>query len=408
MLHSGRMIELEEAVARILAAVPAPRPEVVNLKEAYRRVLLAPVNAPIALPGFDNSAMDGYALRAQDAEGATTDAPRPLRLLGRVAAGEVFTDTIRPGTCVRVFTGSPIPQGADAVVMQEDTRTAPDNAEAVCVLDPVRSGENIRLAGEDVAAGATVACPGQSLGVGRLSLLAATGVAQVTVGRCPTVGLIATGSELKEPGQGLEPGQIYESNRPGLAALLRQAGATPRIFPLVRDELSTTRDALAGAFEACDLVVTTGGASVGELDLVRSALEGLGGKIEFWKVAIKPGRPFVFGQLSGRLFFGLPGNPVSALVSFLLLVRPALLRWQGATGVDLPAVTGVLTETLSNPGSRRHFVRVTADDQGGVSLAGKQASHMLSSLAAANGLLDLGPQTTVPAGAPVVVRRWDV
>jgi molybdopterin molybdotransferase len=181
----------------------------------------------------------------------------------------------------------------------------------------------------------------------------------------------------------------------------------PTIFPLVSDELSATQEGLAKAFEQCDLVVTTGGASVGELDLVRSAFEELGGKIEFWKVAIKPGRPFVFGQIDGRLFFGLPGNPVSALVSFLLLVRPALLRWQGAEEAELPAGLGTLTEPLSNPGSRRHFVRVAVDLKGAVSLAGTQASHMLSSLAAANGLMDLSPQTTIPAGGSVLVRRWD-
>jgi len=401
------MIELEDAVARILSALPVPQAEIISLQGAHRRILVEPVSSPASLPGFDNSAMDGYALRARDVAAAGADTPIALRLLGRVAAGEVFPEQVAPGTCVRLFTGSPIPKGADSVVMQEDTRIVQHNPSEILVTEPVHPGENIRTAGEDVAAGAILASSGQMLNAGRLSLLAAAGVAQVTVGRRPSVGLISTGSELKEPGQSLEPGQIYESNRTGLAALIRQAGATPTIFPLVMDKLSATQDALAKAFDQCDLVVTTGGASVGELDLVRSAFENLGGKIEFWKVAIKPGRPFVFGQIAGRLFFGLPGNPVSALVSFLLLVRPALLRWQGAEELEMPGGLGILTEALSNPGPRRHFVRVIADSKGAVSLAGTQASHMLSSLAAANGLVDLSPQTTIPAGSSVLVRKWD-
>jgi molybdopterin molybdotransferase len=406
MLH-WCMIELEAAMARILAALPAAQGEIISLQDGHRRILVEPVRSPVSLPGFDNSAMDGYALRAQDVAAARNDAPRALRLLGRVAAGEVFPEQVGPGTCVRLFTGSPIPKGADSVVMQEDTRITRENPKEILVMETVPRGENIRMTGEDVAAGASLVGSGQILNAGCLSLLAAAGVGHITVGLRTKVGIIATGSELQEPGQSLEPGQIYESNRIGLAALVRQVGAMPTIFPLVSDELSATQEALAKAFEQCDLVVTTGGASVGELDLVRSAFEALGGKIEFWKVAIKPGRPFVFGQIDGRLFFGLPGNPVSALVSFLLLVRPALLRWQGAQVVELPTGLGTLIEPLSNPGSRRHFVRVAVDPKGAVSLAGTQASHMLSSLAAANGLLDLSPQTTIPAGGSVLVRRWD-
>jgi molybdopterin molybdotransferase len=402
------MLELEEALTRILAALPTPQGESVSLNEANGRFVLEPVVSPIDLPAFDNSAMDGYALRAEDVLAAKVNAPVRLALVGRAVAGEVFTGEVKPGTCVRLFTGSPMPIGADSVIMQEDTRSEPDKPGEILVLDSVRPWENVRFRGEDVRAGTFLAAPGQVLTAGRLSLLAAAGVQHVTVGQRPNVALLSTGSELKEPGQPLQPGQIYESNRIGLGALIRNAGAKPSILPLVPDNLEATELAISHAFKQCDLVVTTGGASVGELDLVRSAFTRLGGEIDFWKVAIKPGRPFMFGRFGNQLLLGLPGNPVSALVTFLLLVRPALLRMQGATELGLPTAMGVLAEELSNPGSRRHFVRVIMDAKGTVTLAGSQASHLLGSFAAANGLLDLPPQSSLPAGGSVAVKRWGV
>ena len=277
----------------------------------------------------------------------------------------------------------------------------------VLILTPAQPGENVRPRGEDVKRGATLAEAGEVLSVGRIGLLAAAGLARVQVGRQPVVGLLATGSELTEPGQPLAPGRIYESNRLALAALIKRAGAVPKVFPLVADALAATAPALADAFDQCDAVVTSGGVSVGEMDFLKRAFEQIGGKLQFWKVAIKPGRPFVFGRLRGKLLFGLPGNPVSALVTFLLLVRPALLRWQGATDVSLPAHPGVLAEPLANPGERRHFMRVKVDPAGKVRSAGIQASHVLSSLAAANGLVDVPANTTLPAGTAVSVLRWE-
>jgi molybdopterin molybdotransferase len=221
------------------------------------------------------------------------------------------------------------------------------------------------------------------------------------------VGLLATGSELTEPGQRIESGQIYESNRIGLAALIHSTGGVPRAFPLVLDNLEATRKALEEAFKECDVVVTSGGVSVGEMDFVKDAFERIGGNLEFWKVAIKPGRPFVYGKWKEKFLFGLPGNPVSAFVTFLLLVRPALLRWQGATEVTLPVSRGELAETLNNPGSRRHFVRVRMTADGKVYSAGVQASHALSSLAAANGLVDVAADMGLQAGTPVQVLKWD-
>jgi molybdopterin molybdotransferase len=351
--------------------------------------------------------MDGYAVRAQDVGSAKPDAPARLRVVGKVAAGETFGGEVPSGACVRIFTGSPLPRGADAVVMQEDTRVEPNSPDEVLVLEPAKPWESVRLRGEDVKRGAIVAEAGQAVTAGLVNLLAAIGMAQVSVGRRPIVGLLATGSELKEPGQSLEPGQIYDSNRLALAALVRQVGGIPKSFPVVADALDATRVALADALSQCDLLVTSGGVSVGERDFIKVAFEQAGGDLRFWRVAIKPGRPFVFGRYREKFLFGLPGNPVSAFVTFLLLVRPALLRWQGATDVSLPAHPGVLTDALANDGLRRHFVRVRVNASGQVRSAGMQASHVLSSLAAANGLVDVPPRTHLPPGAAVQVLRWE-
>ena len=258
----------------------------------------------------------------------------------------------------------------------------------VLILAPADPGENVRVHGEDVKQGTLLAEAGAVLNPGR-------------------IGLLATGSELTEPGQLLAPGRIYKSNRPALAALMERAGAIPITLPLVADVLAGTSQALVNAFKQCDAVVTSGGVSVGEMDFLKRAFEQIGGELEFWKVAMKPGRPFVFGRCRGKLLFGLPGNPVSALVSFLLLVRPALLRWQGAADVSLLAHPGVLAEPLVNPGERRHFMRVKADPTGRVQLAGFQASHVLTSLAVANGLVDVPAHTTLATGCTVTVLRWD-
>ena len=402
------MLELEQAREQILAAITPLSPERIPLRAALGRVVVEPIFSPVDLPVFDNSAMDGYAVRAPDVSSASPEAPAVLQLRGQIAAGEISPTPLQPKTCVRIFTGSCLPSGADAVVMQEDTRVSPDAPSQIQILEGVKLWENIRLRGEDVKRGAALGAVGEALTVGQVSLLAATGVNEVSAGRLPVIGLLATGSELLEPGQPLAPGKIFESNRTTLAALLGRIGISPRIFPLVPDDLPSTRSALAEAFSQCDAVITTGGVSVGELDWVKKAFEELGGKLEFWKVAIRPGKPFVFGRWAEKFLFGLPGNPVSALVTFLMLVRPALLRWQGAAKVDLPAHPGCLIEPLANRGERRHFVRVAVDRSGGVRSTGAQASHILSSLAQANGLVDLPPGKTFPAGTMVEVMRWDL
>jgi molybdopterin molybdotransferase len=406
-LDTFPMIELEKAVETILASIPAPKPELIPLAQACGRVSAEKISASNDLPPFDNSAVDGYAVRAQDIAPAGPQNPVSLHLAGRIAAGENFSGQLSAGQCIRIFTGSILPPGADAVVMQEDTQVGAN--EKILILDSARPWENVRFRGEDVKRGAALVAPGEILGAAHIALLAATGVAQVSVNRRPTVALLATGSELKETGTDsqLAPGQIFESNRAALAPLIAAAGGVPRIFPIVPDDAAATRNALSRAFAECDIIITCGGVSVGEMDFVKSAFEELGGELQFWKVAIKPGRPFVFGRHQEKLLFGLPGNPVSAFVTFLLLARPALLRWQGAVKVNLPTTLAILAEPISNPDGRRHFMRVALDAKANARSAGTQASHFLSSLAAAEGMIDVPPKTNFPAGTTVQVLRWE-
>lgn len=403
------MLELEAALQRILAALPAPQDESVRLADADGRVLLQPVLAQLDLPPFDNSAVDGYAVRAADVAGARLDSPVRLRLIARLAAGQFSDAPVGPGECVRIFTGSPVPFGADAVVMQEVARAEPADPNLIAVTEPVEPGENIRRRAEDVARGSTLAGAGERLTPLKLALLAASGVAEVRVGCRPRVALLATGSELCEARavSALAPGYIFESNRTALAALVTRAGGVPTMLPLVADAPEAIASAMRRALDECDLLVTTGGVSVGEFDHVKAVFAQLGGTLEFWKVAMKPGRPFVFGRRGEKFLFGLPGNPVSALVTFWLLVRPALLKWQGARDVAPPMCPGELAEPLANPDSRRHFMRVRMDASGRIVSAGRQASHALRSLADAHGLVDVPPHTTLPPGARVQVLRWD-
>ena len=391
----------------MLAAIQPLPSESVALNAAANRILAEDVVSPIDLPAFDNSAMDGYAVQAADVSSASAESPAVLAIVGRVPAGQTFPGSVESGTCVRIFTGSPLPAGADAVVMQEDTRLDVSTGNTVLILDRAKPWENIRFRGEDLKRGATLARAGERLTPTQMGLFGAVGLNELKVSRRPKVALLATGTELTEPGMPLGPGKIYESNRIALAPLAVNSGACASVLPLVLDTLADTKAALAGAFSECDAVLTTGGVSVGDLDFVRQAFEGLGGKLDFWKVAIKPGKPFVFGQMGSKFLFGLPGNPVSAVVTFLLLVRPALLHWQRATEVNPPSTPGILVEPLSNDADRRHFVRVHADQQGQVRSSGVQASHLLASLALANGLVDVPPNTTLPVGSSVSVIRLD-
>jgi molybdopterin molybdotransferase len=396
------MRELETARAELLATISPLPSEQLPLAAASGRILAESPSAPHPLPPFDNSSLDGYAVRAADLR----TAPTVLRVIAAVAAGGWFGGSVGPGEAVRVFTGAPLPHGADAVVMQEDTSPAPLDSRCVQIDEPVKPWENLRFRGEDVPDGAVLLPAGPSLGPGALGLLAAVGVVEVRVHRKPRVAIVATGSELVPAGTVLGPGQIHESNTLMLAELIRQLGATPVCLPLVPDHPDATSDALRNAFASADLVLTVGGASVGEHDLVKPALLALGGQLEFWRLAIKPGKPFFLGRLGNQHLLGLPGNPVSAFVTAVLMVLPAIRRLQGVTHCLPPQGLALLKEQLTNADSRRHFVRVATDPSGTVRASGLQASHRLASLAVADGLVDVAPRCTLAAGTLVPVIRW--
>lgn len=396
------MKTLEEVRAALLEPLRPLPTQVIPLQCAAGRILAESPRASGPVPPADTVSMDGFAVRAAD----LTEIPCSLTVVGRVTPGECFWGTVGFGQAVRVFTGAALPPGADAVVMQEDTSPGEAGANRVVICERVKPWENIRFRGEDVADGAGLLEPGGRLGPAQLALLAAAGVGEVTVRTLPRVGLVVTGSELVPPGQELRPGQIHESNGLMLAELFRSDGFEVQVFPSVPDHLPTLVAALERASAERDLLVTSGGASVGEPDLMRAAVGELGGTIFDGQVALKPGKPFFWAHLSGCPLLGVPGNPVSAFVTAVLLVLPALRRLAGRRS-ELPDTTiGFLAEPLVNGDSRRHFVRVAVSCAGEVRSAGQQASHRLRSLALANGLVEVPPRSTLDAGAQVKVIRW--
>lgn len=401
------MLDLETARAQLLDSLRPLPPESVPVHASLHRISAGVIRSDIHLPPFDNSAMDGYALRSEDTLPATKEHPVPLRQVGHIAAGSVFAGTLAAGHCVRIFTGSPLPKGADAVIMQEDVVVDADSPDIIRIPERITPWESVRFQGEDVKAGETLVEAGELLGLGSVALMAACGRSWVEVGRKPRVMILTTGSELRPPGQPLGPGQIYESNTVALDALVQRAGGDVCRREHVPDDPQATREALQRGFETADVILTAGGASVGEHDYVRGALENLGGHIEFWKIAMKPGKPFFHGRLGDKTLLGLPGNPVSALVTALVLVFPALRKLQGARDCEPPWSQGLLAEPLGNPDKRRHFVRVRLDGNGLVRSAGVQASHVLRSLATAVGVVDIPPRQTLAAGSLVRYLRLD-
>ncbi len=398
------MISVEDASARILAAVTPLSQINAPLAQAPGCYAASDLFARVDLPGFDNSAMDGYAVQWEDLKTATVDRPVILQCTRRVAAGEHSQNALTAGQCARIFTGSMMPEGANAVVMQEDVGGEGDQ---VRFVEPVKPLENVRLRGEDVRAGATVVTAGVRLTATRIGLLAATGFASVPIRRSCRIAVLATGNELLEPGAELRSGTIYESNRAMLSAFLAPLKCVIDQHPIVPDNLQSTMDALTRAFASADLVITSGGVSVGEYDFVKQAFQALGGSLDLWQIAMRPGKPFTFGQLNGKFLFGLPGNPVSGFVTFLLLVRPAILKMQGATNCGWPIIEGELTDSMINRGDRRHFVRVRWEN-GQIFSVGGQKSHMIGSLSQANGLLDLPPGAELKPGSRVRAIIWEL
>lgn len=392
------MIPVSEAVERLLAAVPAPpETESAHLAMALHRVLAQDLHSTVTVPPRDNSAVDGYALRYQD---LSADGGR-LPISQRVVAGSRPPPSAA-GTAARIFTGASVPEGADTVVMQEDC-VADEAGLVVSAPEAVSPGANIRRRGQDVEQGALVAAAGTRLSPRHIGLLGSVGLAQLPVFRRLRVAVLSTGDELVEPGEPSHDGQIYNSNRYLLCGLLSQAGFEPVDLGRVEDRLDATHAALVCAAEAADLVLTTGGVSVGEEDHVRAAVT-LSGTLDLWRVAIKPGKPFAFGDVNGTPFMGLPGNPSAVLVTFMIMVLPWLKAAQGmAPPWSLRETRMRAGFTVERPGRRQEYLRVQVEaDAGGECLRRhpNQSSGMLSSACWAHGL------AIVPAGATVAEGDW--
>jgi molybdopterin molybdotransferase len=377
------MIAVAEALDVVVRTAKPLGAERVTLADACGRIAAEDVVSTRAVPAAANSAMDGFAVRAAD----VARAGARLRIAGSIPAGSVHGGTLAPGTAVKIFTGSVVPAGADTVVRVEDTETSGDH---VVVLEAFAAGANVRAAGEDVAAGATVVRAGQELGPADVGVLASVGRAAVAVRRRPRVAILSTGAELVEVDETPGPGQVVNSNAYALAAAVREAGCErPLVLPIVRDRFEDIRARLEEATDA-DVVLSTGGVSVGEFDFVKEALDALGVERLFWKVAQKPGKPLAFGRRGDRLFFGLPGNPVSALVCFAIYVWPALRKLAGHERLHLPATRAALTAPVSRKPGLTEFLRVQlAGDAAALTATPvrSQSSGVLTGLGSGAGLL---------------------
>ena len=363
--------------------------ETVAITAAFGRVLAVPQISSITVPPLDNSAMDGYAVRLADVAHVGTRLP----VSQRIQAGSVG-QPLAAATAARIFTGAPVPAGADAVLMQEDCTAEGD---AVLINKLPQPGENIRRAGEDIQAGAQILAAGTRFTAAEMGLAASVGLAELPVFKRLKVACFFTGDELVTPGAPLAPGQIYNSNRYTLAGLINDLGCELIDLGIVPDTLEATEAALARAAREADVVITSGGVSVGEADYVKAAVEKLG-QVEMWKVAMKPGKPVVYGQVADADFIGLPGNPVSAFVTFCLFVRPFLLKRMGAADVLYRAFAVQADFAWPRPGTRREFLRARLQANGKLALFPNQGSGVLTSCAWADGLADIGVGETVQAG----------
>ena len=390
---NGNMLSFDDAYDKLLGFVrPVREIETVDTMMAQGRVLAVALHSTINQPPMDNSAMDGYAVRAADVPAAGTR----LLVSQRIPAGSVG-HALQPGTAARIFTGAPLPAGADTVVMQE---LCEHHGEHVVINTVPTLGEAVRRLGEDIAAGDEVLPAGLRLTPQAIALAESVGAAQLPVYRRLKVAVFSTGSELVMPGEPLPPGGIYNSNRFMLRGLLASLGCEVEDFGIVPDRLDHTREVLRQAAEGHDLILTSGGVSVGEEDHVKPAVEAEG-SLDMWKIAMKPGKPLAYGRVHGAAFIGLPGNPVSSFVTFLLMVRPFLLASQGVSEVAPQSLMLRADFDWPKPDRRREFLRARMNAQGGVELFANQGSAALNSTVWANGLVDIPAATPVARGDTV-------
>jgi molybdopterin molybdotransferase len=384
------VIEIGEAQQKVLEEIPVLGRERIHILEALGRVLAQDVTAIRDVPSADNSAMDGYCLRHQDIVGATSSAPVKLRLIGESPAGWPFQGSIGPGEAVRVLTGGLIPEGADTVIMVEDTEREGDAVK--CLRDPGLVA-HIRRRGEDVRAGEVILHSGAIIRPPEIGMLATLGHAYVHVFQRPIVGILSTGDELVDLDEPFSEGKIVCSNSYSLAAQIMECGAIPLSLGIASDNETDQREKISDGLRA-DMIVTSGGVSVGKYDLVKGTLSKLGMRVKFWKVAMKPGKPLIFGTIGNKPVFGLPGNPTSAMISFEQFVRPAILKMMGHTNLFRPLAEASLAEDVNIVSNRLHLVRCKLFEKDGQMMAvttGNQSSGALRSMVLADGLMILPP-----------------
>jgi len=390
------MISESDARAKILEAVRPLPPRNISISKALDRFAAKDYLAQLPLPMFDNSAMDGYAVIASDCKKS-----KRLRVIGEQPAGVDRKLRVSNGETIRIFTGAPMPAGADAVVMQEDVARDGDEIVLNAGVDP---GDFVRKRGCDLGEGQKILSKGDRIVASKVALLASQGFAKISIGDEVRAAIISTGDELAQPGEKLQPGQIYDSNCILLQSLVKRCGATVALSARCSDKASSLEKKFQAAAKN-EIMIVTGGVSVGGHDLVQASLRKLGAKIDIWRVAIKPGKPFLFGTLDSCHVFGLPGNPVSAFVTFLQFVRPAVLKMMGANDVDLLKLPAKLTVDLTNDGDRAHYLRGKFAG-GNFTPIGRQESHALFGLSESNALLRIEVGESFKAGETVQVGFW--
>ena len=398
------MRSVEEALEKILQEVDTLEEEPVPILDSLGQVLAEDVKSDINVPPLDNAAMDGYAVQSGDTQGASEESPKFLRVIDTVMAGSISESKVVPGTAIRIMTGAPVPKGADSVVQFENTdeeqrkKSAADQPiTKVGILSEARAGLNIRRAGEDIARGATALRKGAIIRPAEIGVLASLGHSQVKVIRRPVVAVLATGNELVEIEQSLPEGRIYNSNTYSIASLVKRYGGIPKILGIAPDREESLIAKLRQGLDA-DMLITIGGVSMGDYDMVKDIL-AREGEMVFWKVRVKPGKPLAFGKLKGVIqngtaksvpHLGLPGNPASCMVSFELFVRPALLKMMGKKNLTKPTIEAIIEDSVKNTGGRRIYDRAIIkkrDSQYFARLTGPQGSGILTSMSMANGLV---------------------
>ena len=404
------MLSVEEALQKILAEINVLEPETAPIIETLGKVLAEDIISDINVPPLDNSAMDGFAVRSEDTKGASGKTPITLKVTDTVLAGGISKNEVVPGTAIRIMTGAPIPSGADSIIQFEDTddqknKDASSNqrAEQVSIFAETRPGQNVRLAGEDVARGKTVLKKGIAIRPAEIGLMASVGRSRVKVIRRPVVAILSTGDELIEVDKPLPEGKIHDSNACSIAGLVKRYGGIPKMLGIARDNEKELVNKLKQAQDT-DMLLTTGGVSMGDYDLVKDII-ARDGEMVFWKVRVKPGKPLAFGKIkskdkNGRVksipHLGLPGNATSCMVSFELFVRPALLKMMGKQNLGKPSIDVIIEDTIVNDAGRRIYDRAIIEKRNGhyyARLTGPQGSGILTSMSLANGLVVIPEET---------------